>query len=125
MGASLRAALCVSAGLLYSSLACASAREMPALPQVAPDATPRQLEKSVEADIEASMPTVSYSVSSPHFPELVYEASVDGQKRGERHDLEVLLRELESMHGQKVVCRAADGRAFGDCVFPVEPEISK
>ena len=44
--------------------------------------------------------------------------SLAADYRGGERQAEILLRELESLHGQKVVCRTADGKAFGECVFP-------
>jgi len=104
--------------LLPLAIACTSTKEMPELPSTFPEKTPPGFEESVEARIESSLPEVSYSLSSPRFPELVKEASVNGESRIDPQQLEELLRQLETLEGQPVLCRTASGKVFGECVFP-------
>jgi len=81
---------------------------------------PAGFEQSVEARIAASLPEVSYSVTSPQFPDLVYETSVDGEKTLDRDRIQGWIRELESLDGSRpVVCRTVEGNVFGQCMFPV------
>jgi hypothetical protein len=93
---------------------------VPELPSRLPETPPPGFEESVEARIEASLPEVSYSASSPQFPELIWETSVDGQTSLDRDQVEVWIRQLESLDGDRpVLCRTAPDSVFGDCTFPV------
>lgn len=113
-------AVCCCTALLAGTLACAAPKPVPELPTKLPETSPPGFEESVEARIEASLPEVSYSASPGRFPDLSWEASVDGQPAPDRDQVEVWIRQLESLDGDRpVVCRTDPDSVFGDCTFPV------
>jgi hypothetical protein len=117
-----RVTLGAAAPLAAALAACAGQATPPDLSSPLSEELPRGVEAAIEAQIQRSLPQVSYHRPPPDAfgMEAGSATTSDLGGRLEPEQVRSLIRSLESLDGDgRIVCMPSRGRVFGECVFPL------